>query len=376
MELVWCGFNHRVSRIVTEQGDYDTDEDSSKEIDLSGIQQSINHACDQADNDAKADVEWIQLSNHFITQHINRLKSYWAIGIGIICLVIIGLVFTIHVRSTNVSIEILADGLTISFADGWQSQKTIIGGLFNIDKVTNVSSSLQPELFKSSHPSSIEFTGKNIELKNIKVQKNAEIDIQCFKKELSFYIKKSNLSGKLSMRKGTVRIDETFDSLNISSNRPKTTYTFHSNQAHTVSDYIRLDIGNVRELELNDFAVNKLTFLVENPPGSGIFESTLQQGKIVLYDTRDEIDILEKENLLIEFKDCQQTRLFLKDDKICIKFIGKVTKLMGGLKGFSKNYKPTYLEYFYNNQRLALFWSTLVFLFGIIWSIKNTIFNK
>jgi hypothetical protein len=327
-------------------------------------------------NSAKADAEWIRLSNNSIAQYKNRLRSYWAAGIGIICLVIIGLAFAIHIRSANVSVEVLAYGITVWLADEWQSENAITGDLIYVDKVNSVSSSLKPELYKSSEPSYIEFAGKDIELKDIRVQKDAEMDIHCFRKELDFYIKRTGLSGKVPMRNGTVQINETSDTINIPLNRPKITYTFHSNPEHAVPGYIRLNIENVKKLKLKGFNVNKLTFLAENPPGSGIFESTLQQGKIVLYDTKGEIDVLENENMVVEFKDCRQAKLFLKDGKMGIKLLGKVTTLAGGVRGFTKNYKPTFLEYLYNNQPLALFWSALIFLFGLLWSVKNTIFTK
>ena len=123
--------------------------------------------------------------------------------------------------------------------------------------------------------------------------------------------------------------------------------------------------------------------MIEDPPGSGNFKSALWQGDIILYDIRKKISLLQNENLFAEFKKSRQADLIFKDDKFIIRLHGSALKLSGGFDSFSTNFKPTLLEYLYNNQRLALFWSAIVFLFGIIWSLaiffitlKSIFFSK
>jgi hypothetical protein len=61
-------------------------------------------------------------------------------------------------------------------------------------------------------------------------------------------------------------------------------------------------------------------------------------------------------------------------DTINIIFEGTARQIQVGPEGFERNLVPTYLQYFYHQQSLAFFWSTIGFLWGILWSIRKTIF--
>ena len=55
---------------------------------------------------------------------------------------------------------------------------------------------------------------------------------------------------------------------------------------------------------------------------------------------------------------------------------GAVSALRVGDSATSTELAPSYLEYLYNKKSLAFFWSAIVFLWGLIWSVRNTIFRQ
>ena len=336
---------------------------------------SVKSLLDGKTDSAKENIEWINLSTELISKSTERRNFQWALLIGIVCLIIISLGFTMHVRTAQVSVEIIASGVSFSFAEDWRSEQALIGDTFYINKVKTVHSSLIPQIYHSSQPGLLELSGSDIELKNIAFSKSGYIDMQKQRDNLILDVKNSRVFGRFSLRTGIIVINDDADTLDIPARRPKLTYTFETDSVTGIADNLHLDIGNLENLDLNNLNISEATFRVENPPGSGQFESTIHHGNIHLFDTKEKINILENEKLFIKAVDCRQARVFLSNDKIGFKFVGKINALSGGFQNISKNYKPTYLKYFYHNQQLALFWSALVFLFGIIWSIKNSLFR-
>ena len=55
---------------------------------------------------------------------------------------------------------------------------------------------------------------------------------------------------------------------------------------------------------------------------------------------------------------------------------GAVSGLRVGDSTTKTELAPSYLEYLYNKKSLAFFWSAIVFLWGLIWSVRNTIFRQ
>ncbi|MBD3287525.1 hypothetical protein GF337_01865 [candidate division KSB1 bacterium] len=336
---------------------------------------SVKSLLDGKTDFAKENIEWINLSTELISKSTERRYFQWALIIGVVCLIIISLGFTMHVRTSQVSIEIIASGVSFSFSEDWRSEQPLIGDTFYINKVKTVHSSLIPQIYHSSQPGTLELSGNNIELKNLSFSKLGYIEIQKQRDNLILDVKNSHVSGRFSLRTGIITINDDLDTLHIPERRPKLVYTFQTDSVTGIADNVHLDIGNLEKLDMNNLNISEVMFQMENPPGSGRFESTIHHGNIHLFDTKEEINILENEKLFIKAVDCRQTSLYLTDNKIGFKFIGTINRLSGGFQNISKDYKPTYLEYFYHNQQLALFWSALVFLFGIIWSIKNSLFR-
>jgi hypothetical protein len=52
---------------------------------------------------------------------------------------------------------------------------------------------------------------------------------------------------------------------------------------------------------------------------------------------------------------------------------GAVSGIRVGRSTAGRELTPSYLEYLYNRKSLAFFWGAVVFLWGLIWSIRNTI---
>ena len=55
---------------------------------------------------------------------------------------------------------------------------------------------------------------------------------------------------------------------------------------------------------------------------------------------------------------------------------GAVSALRVGDSATKTELAPSYLEYLYNKKSLAFFWSAIVLLWGLIWSVRNTVYRQ
>jgi hypothetical protein len=139
----------------------------------------------------------------------------------------------------------------------------------------------------------------------------------------------------------------------------------------------QLKLESQKPWRLDGLFVQELVFerlKKEEPPDSDHWVSTLLSGKISLLETEKKISLhkddwlklgrVEGHRLIIEFNP-------KKPDRFKLQFHGTVEKVEAGPDGFIRNLAPTWLEYLYHQQSLALFWSAVVFLWGMFWSLRN-----
>ncbi len=324
----------------------------------------------------KENLEWIKLSKQVTNEEKNRIRYYWALIVGVICILLLGISYTLFIGKTNVSLELTVDGVRFSLKDSWQNKNIFTANSFFVDHLINVSSDFQPDFYASPEPFSMSLDGDKIKLSNLHLDKDSETELQAQKNQLKMYVKNTQFSGTFSIRKGNIIIDGEILNFNSDSKLPPSSYTFETNPIPKTSDPCVLDLKRNISWEFAGLKVDSIQFSEEYPPGSNNFISTIKSGKMFLHDTDNQIVLHGNENLEIDIS--KQHRLMLKgeNDLINFTFEGKVSKLYGGPEGIEKNFKPTYLDYIYNNQRLAFFWSAIVFIFGIFWSIRNTLFRK
>lgn len=324
----------------------------------------------------KENLEWIKLSKQVINEEKNRIRFYWALAVGLICILLLGISYTLFIGKTNVSLELTVDGVRFSLKDSWQSKNIFTANSFFVDHLINVSSDFQPNFYSSPEPFSMSLDGDTIELAMLHLDKDSEIELQAQKNQLKIYAKNTQLSGTFSIRKGNIIIDGEIMNFNLNSELPPSSYTFETNLIPKASYPCQLDLKRNIIWEFTGLKVNSIRFSEEYPPGSGKFISTIKSGKMFLHDTNDQLVFHGNEKLEIDISKQHRLKLKGENDLINFTFEGEVSKLYGGPEGIEKNLKPNYLDYIYNNQRITFFWSAIVFVFGILWSIRNTLFRK
>lgn len=118
-------------------------------------------------------------------------------------------------------------------------------------------------------------------------------------------------------------------------------------------------------------------FVEEFPPGSGNMESVIGSGELTLLETDRKVILSALDHLTLGKAKSRRLELSKADNGLRVQaiFEGSVSKVLVGTEDFSDNLTPTYLQYLYHQQGLKLFWGALVFLMGIMWRIRSTIFS-
>jgi hypothetical protein len=95
------------------------------------------------------------------------------------------------------------------------------------------------------------------------------------------------------------------------------------------------------------------------------------QGDLVLLLNEKSQALLEGDH--ITFEGFESERLVIRPENgvLNISIEGQADQISAGPKGYEKNLAPTLLEYLYYQQQLALFWSAVLFLWGLFWSLRN-----
>ena len=314
--------------------------------------------------------EWISLSGKIIAEHKKRNNIIFAGCIGFLCLALTAVISVSHVKTTNVSLELSSETLCMKLEESWKNFEAYNQEQVWINNVIHVSESLNPTHYSSDYPVAIEFLGNNIQVNNLQFNNTTELELHIQNNTLTFFTNDSVIDGKIGLRKGIVNVNDRVDTIDIPENRPKKFYAFTSKKMYS-NEYTRLDFSPAEKVSMLNIKPATLHFLKENPAGSGIFKPTLTTGKVILHEIDQQIELLRGENLQIEFTNCRLANVLAEKNNINTIISGDVKTIKGGFAEAPKNYKPTLLEYYYHNQRVALLWSAFVFLMGIMYSIKN-----
>jgi len=346
------------------------------------IKQSVHFLYKGDLEGTKEHIEWINTSSQILDLQKDKQKYYWATIIAVISILVVGLSFTLRISNTTSSLELYVDGVVLSLQDEWRTNSEFISDSFYMNNLYKVYTEQHPiELAEqTSEPENFEafdmrLDGHGIKLKELRINNDAEIELEIDKDQLKIYAKNAQLSGRFSIKQGKVVINYDERIIENINDRPPSTISFKTIATSYDSDPIRIDLSNNIFWEFLNLKINSINFIQEYPPNSGIFESTIDSGKIILNETAANIDLRKEESLIIDIEEIHRLAINGKNDKIHIYFEGVLSKIVVGPRGYERNLKPTYLGYIYHNQRLALFWSAVVFIWGLLWSIRNTLFK-
>jgi hypothetical protein len=133
---------------------------------------------------------------------------------------------------------------------------------------------------------------------------------------------------------------------------------------------ISLRVASLTSLNLRDLSVLGLSVLDEDSEtgDSNSNVSGLISGNLTLVDTGEQRSLSEGALLNLNNASGIISQLEVANGKINFNFEGRVSGLSIMTGQLERNLMPSLLEYLMHQQKLYFFWSTIVFIWGLLWS--------
>jgi hypothetical protein len=223
-------------------------------------------------------------------------------------------------------------------------------------------------------------SGGNVDLQMLEVDKNASVEIYTDPDEVTIHAGRARLTGRITVT-GKVKVTagpragETSVSDSYEIDIPETV-EFAVTRPQSVPS--QLTVHSPGPWSLGRPQTTNLSFTREELKGAGErwLMSGIKSGTARFSDTAWPVLDL-REGDLLTMRPTKSAVLDAKGDKGVIHMT-----VNGAVSGFrvgdstKTELAPSYLEYLYNKKSLAFFWSAIVFLWGLIWSVRNTIFRQ
>ncbi|MCX6142372.1 MAG: hypothetical protein NTZ35_04055 [Ignavibacteriales bacterium] len=335
-----------------------------------GVEESVEFLLNGNVEKAKENLEKAQLYSQILGSQSHRSQRAWSFVLAFCCLLIAGFALVLRVPTTPVAIDLVAKGVAFSTVDP-SFRAEVRGKECYVDNIDTIWSMNPLPKAPDQRAILISMKGRGIVLNDITPSMPVRLELEQSNDELAIYIKADTVRGTLSILEGSVELHET--TRLIAGQKVPSVYFFEAFAPHMGNDPVKLAANTNVSWRLSGFSVDSLVFFEENPPGSGQLESTILSGKIRLPESSRQLEIREGEMLHMMIRQCQRLLVSQDTNRIRVRFEGLVAKLTAGVKRSEINYMPTYLEYVYHNQQMAFFWSCILFVWTLLWGVKNAL---
>ena len=315
-----------------------------------------------------------------ITEGTWTRDSGLAVAVALICLVVAGFLWSAKVRHTNVSLVADTDGLHGDLSRDWHLEDPLPAPVMHSERL---SAAHAPGLGLSVEDPGgdnwFRLDGGQIVLESLQIDQSASLEARAAKDELMLLIGGAPFRGQVSVTgKGTLTAGTNADSKSV--NKPydlpvpetiefavrerknTATLTFHSPQAWTLGTVPFRNLSFAFETEPSP-AVKKIT--------SGIRSGTLQ-----FNDTSWPVMQLSgHEPVFAPQTIAARVQVQSANDAIRVTLNGPVSNITLGDADQRRELAPSRLEVLYNKKSLALFWGAVVFVWGLLWGVRKTVFR-
>lgn len=311
-------------------------------------------------------------------------KRHWTLpaGVALICVAAAGTLWSLKIPSTSVSMEVDSDSMSATLAKPWRIDDAFHSPLMHFERLSTIQApNLGLAIDQGAGDAWFELNGGHIDLQTLEIDKGAQVEFNADADELEIYASGARLTGRITVT-GNVKVTagpragETTVNGSYQIDIPETV-EFAVSRPQTVPT--QLTVHSPKPWSLGRPQATSLSFAREEIKGAGErwFTSGLRKGTARFADTSWPVLELREGDLLAMHPE-KSAVLDARgaDGVIHMTVNGAVSGFRVGDSTTGTELAPSWLEYLYNKKSLAFFWSAIVFLWGFIWSVRNTIFRQ
>lgn len=295
----------------------------------------------------------------------NKLREAWrAVAVALGCVLLAGLALGVPMWSNPLRLEAQCHALTVRLAQPWsQTSAKITASSLSLDNVQSLDLHGVPY---HDGPYVLDLEDAELRIKTLRISKGARVDLDLDEHRVILSVKDGQLRGTLQVHQADLRLENSADEMRQSI--AQTTGMLLEFESVIAGEMpVTLWFTSQEAWRLDHWRVDDLGFTRPDPPGSKYWVSTLGGGALTLLNTDTETVLYPADHVKLE--QFQGSRLSITPDKIIAE--GRANRVLSGPKEQLIRRSPTVLEYLYHQQQLALFWSAVLFLWGMFWSVRS-----
>lgn len=336
---------------------------------------------EQGDVDAaNAQLKWIETSGKVLASTKHAAMRQWAVVITFACLVLAGLAWTLRIAFAHVTLDLVSSNVVMTTRQDWTSDYQFEIDRLLLDNLTEVKApglNLTARVNADEEAMRLELQGTGMTLYDLGLQASAIVELSADGHEITLYVKNAQVTGRVDLRQARLTVDlqgiTEERSVQLSADDPSETVEFTTAAAGAAPVQIRFTTR--QDWRLRGLHVQALGFVEEYPPGSGNFESVIRSGRVAVLETGMTKELQATDALTLRNAKSRRFELLKTEDGVQVIFEGNAARILSGPPDFAENLTPTWLEYIYHQQRLKVFWGAVLFLSGLLWRIRNTIWS-
>ncbi len=312
-----------------------------------------------------------------------RWAPDWAVAaiVAVFCLAVASFLWSTKVSTTNISMTLETESLRGTLSHDWRVDLPFQSNAMHFENLSDVSApNLGLAINGGRGDAWFKLEDGQLSLERLQVDQGASVQMTVNKSQVGLFVTQRGVRGKLTVlgkgiltagpepgrqtvrREYTIEIPETIE---FSVGDPKgvpSRLTIHSPQ--------KWNLGKIPFADVT-FALEETRDLSETELVSGI-----KSGSVRFNDTSwPPIELSENEIVSVHQMDGARIELRSGDGTAHVTLNGLVKDVTVGDSRTRQELAPSLLEYLYNKKSLTFFWGAIVFLWGILWGIRKTIFR-
>ncbi len=305
----------------------------------------------------------------------------WPAAVAFVCVVVAGILWSLKTPRTNVSLNVDTSSVMTTLAGPWRIDDAFHSPHMHFERLSTIQApNLGLNINQGAGDAWFELDGGHIDLQTLEIDKDASVELYCDPDEVDLYASRARLTGRVTVtgkvnvtagpRAGETTVHATYE-IDI----PETV-EFAVEKAQSVP--FQLTVHSPAPWSAGRPQAASLSFAREEMRGAGerLLTSGVQKGTARFDDTAWPILELREGDLL----SLRPTKSAVVDARgangaIHMTVNGAVSRFLVGDAAARTELAPSWLEYLHNKKSLAFFWGAIVFLWGLIWSVRNTIFR-
>ena len=337
----------------------------------------------ESPRDVQAELDEIDVYSKVLGAMPPKRQRTWVVPaiVAFICVAVAGLLWSVKVPRTSISMAAQTGTMRFTLARPWRIENAFRSSSMHFERLSTIQAPNLGLTIKETSPDAwFELRGGSIELQTLDIGRGARVEINNDPAEMDIYASGAPLSGKLTVVgdvtvTGGPRAGETTVNATHQLEIPETV-EFAVEKPQRIAT--QLSVHELKEWTLGQLRVADLDFAREEVRGAGerSLTSGVKSGTVRFHDTTWP-EVALREGDIVGIRPTESAVLLTRgaEDAIHVTLSGLVSSVRVGDSASQRNLAPSYLEYLYGKKSLGFFWGAIVFLWGFIWSVRNTVFR-